>query len=206
VWYSGAEQMEQIIVVQTMEQAETLLNSPTIPSTVIADVYTVNIKAYADERGRFMETFRQAWFPQVSWDKIQNNRSDSKPGVLRGLHYHFHQIDYWYVPKGIIRAAMVDLRSSSPTYRATQVIEIGEEHNTGVFIPVGVAHGFYALTECTLMYIVNNYYDASDERGVAWDDPDLGVDWGLNGTIPVLSPRDQGNRRLRDIPANELPG
>jgi dTDP-4-dehydrorhamnose 3,5-epimerase len=183
-----------------------LPGSPAAPSALIDGVFTVNIKAYSDDRGRFMETFRKEWFPQVSWDKFQINRSDSRAGVLRGLHYHFHQIDYWYVPKGIIRAGMVDLRPGSPTYRATQVIELGEEQNIGVFIPIGVAHGFYALTDCTLMYIVNNYYgDGSDERGVAWDDPAVGVDWGLNGSTPILSQRDRENRLLADIPAEELP-
>jgi dTDP-4-dehydrorhamnose 3,5-epimerase len=186
--------------------ANLLAQSPAQPSDLISDVFTVRVKSYEDERGRFMETFRKEWFPQVSWDKFQTNRSDSRAGVLRGLHYHFHQIDYWYVPKGSIRAAMVDLRPSSPTYRATQVIELGEDQNVGVFIPVGVAHGFYALTDCTLMYIVNNYYgDGSDERGVAWDDPALGVDWQLNGAVPILSQRDRDNRLLADIPAEQLP-
>lgn len=169
-------------------------------------VYTVPIKAFEDPRGRFMETFRREWFPQVSWERMQSNRSDSKPGVLRGLHYHFHQVDYWYVPVGKIRAAMVDLRPSSPTFRATQVLEMGAADNIGVFIPVGVAHGFLSLTECTLMYIVNNYYDPADERGVAWNDPDLGINWGaIPGGTPSLSQRDLTNRRLRDIPAHELP-
>jgi dTDP-4-dehydrorhamnose 3,5-epimerase len=181
-------------------------HSPAQPSERIRDVFTVPIKAYADERGRFMETFRKEWFPQVSWDQFQTNRSDSRAGVLRGLHYHFHQIDYWYVPKGRIRAAMVDLRPSSPSYRATQVIELGEDQNTGLYIPVGVAHGFYVLTDCTLIYIVNNYYgDGSDERGVAWDDPTLGVNWGLDGQMPIVSQRDRENRRLVDIPAEQLP-
>ena len=184
----------------------TVVTSPAVASTLIEGVYTVPIKAFADERGQFMETFRKEWFPQVSWDKFQTNRSDSKAGVLRGLHYHFHQVDYWYVPKGIIRAAMVDLRTASPTYLASQVIEIGETHNTGVFIPVGVAHGFYSLTECTLMYIVNNYYgDGSDERGVAWNDPELKVDWKLKGETPILSKRDLTNRYLKDIPHHERP-
>jgi dTDP-4-dehydrorhamnose 3,5-epimerase len=176
------------------------------PSALIDGLFTVHVKAYGDERGRFMETFRREWFPQVSWEKFQTNRSDSRAGVLRGLHYHFHQVDYWYVPKGRVRAAMVDLRPDSSTYRATQVIELGEEQNIGLFIPIGVAHGFYSLTDCTLMYIVNNYYgDGSDERGVAWDDPDLGVDWGLDGQLPILSQRDRDNRRLADIPEDELP-
>jgi dTDP-4-dehydrorhamnose 3,5-epimerase len=182
-----------------------LTTSPSLPSQVIEGVFTVPIRSFADDRGQFMETFRTHWFPQVSWERMQNNRSDSKAGVLRGLHYHFYQVDYWYVPKGIIRAAMVDLRPTSPTYRASQVIEIGEDHNIGVFIPIGVAHGFYALTDCTLMYIVNNFYDSTDERGVAWDDPDLRIDWGLGSTRPVLSPRDETNRKLADIPLDELP-
>lgn len=180
--------------------------SPAVPSPLIAGVFTVTIRAYSDERGRFMETFRKEWFPQVNWDKFQTNRSDSVAGVLRGLHYHFYQVDYWVVPKGSIRAVMVDLRPHAPTFRATQVIELGEEHNLGLFIPTGVAHGFYALTDCTLMYIVNNYYgDGSDERGVAWDDPALGVDWGLADRTPILSQRDRENRRLADIPAEQLP-
>jgi dTDP-4-dehydrorhamnose 3,5-epimerase len=177
---------------------------PVQPSSLIDGVYTVPIRVFEDERGRFMETFRRSWFPWVDWDKLQNNRSDSKAGVLRGLHYHHYQIDYWYVPKGTIRAAMVDLRPTSPTYRARQILEIGEHNNVGVFIPIGVAHGFLALTEATLMYLVNNYYDGGkDERGVAWNDPDINLDWGV--ATPLLSPRDQQNRFLRDIPPEELP-
>jgi dTDP-4-dehydrorhamnose 3,5-epimerase len=180
------------------------IHMPAKGSTLITGVYYVPIKVFSDERGRFMETFRREWFSWVNWDKIQHNRSDSMAGVLRGLHYHHHQIDYWYVPKGVIRMGMVDLRPSSPTYMATEVLEIGEDNNTGVFVPVGVAHGFYALTDATLMYVVNNYYDGgADERGVAWNDPDIGIDWGV--TDPLLSPRDQQNRFLRDIPADELP-
>lgn len=187
-----------------MAQPSAQFVSPAQPSTVIEGVYTVPIRVFEDERGRFMETFRREWFPWVNWDKIQGNRSDSQPGVLRGLHYHLYQVDYWYVPRGIIRAGMVDLRPTSPTYRAVQVIEIGEDNNVGVFIPVGVAHGFVALTEATLMYMVNNYYDGGrDERGVAWDDPDIALPWGVSQ--PLLSPRDLQNRRLRDIPPDELP-
>jgi dTDP-4-dehydrorhamnose 3,5-epimerase len=170
----------------------------------IDGVFLVSIRAFEDERGRFMETFRREWFPWVNWDRIQGNRSDSKAGVLRGLHYHHHQIDYWYVPNGRIRVGMVDLRPSSPTYKVTQTLEIGDDYNMGVFVPVGVAHGFYALTDATLMYMVNNYYNGGrDENGVAWNDPTINLDWGV--TEPLLSPRDQLNRFLKDIPADELP-
>lgn len=172
-------------------------------STVIKDVQLVTLRPFTDERGRFMETFRKEWFPQRSWDIIQANRSDSRAGVLRGLHYHFHQVDYWYVVAGVIRAGLVDLRPQSPTYRATQVIELGDTHQTGMFIPVGVAHGFVALTDATLTYVVDNYYNGADELGVAWNDPDIALPWGV--AEPVLSPRDAANPFLRDIPPEKLP-
>jgi dTDP-4-dehydrorhamnose 3,5-epimerase len=178
---------------------------PAQPSSKIEGVYITTIRAFEDERGRFMETFRREWFPWINWDRIQCNRSDSKAGVLRGLHYHRHQIDYWYVPHGTVRVGMVDLRPTSSTFMTTLTMEIGEKFNFGVFVPIGVAHGFYALTDATLMYMVNNYYDGGkDELGVAWNDPDINLDWGVNG-IPLLSPRDERNRFWRDIPANERP-
>jgi dTDP-4-dehydrorhamnose 3,5-epimerase len=178
--------------------------SPVQESNLIAGLFTVPIRAFGDERGRFMETFRLEWFPQVSWAKIQTNRSDSVAGVLRGLHYHHHQVDYWYVPRGTVRVGLADLRPGSPTYKATQTLEIGESNNMGVFIPTGVAHGFVTLTDATLTYIVNQYYDGGkDENGVAWNDPDLAVPW--NYDAPILSSRDQQNRLLRDIPVPERP-
>jgi dTDP-4-dehydrorhamnose 3,5-epimerase len=172
-------------------------------STIIKDVYIAILKPITDARGRFMETFRKEWFPQRSWDIIQTNRSDSQAGVLRGLHYHFQQVDYWYVIAGKIRAGLYDLRPSSPTYGATQTIEMGEENQLGVFIPVGVAHGFVALTAVTLIYVVDNYYSSNDEFGVAWDDPALGIAWGVDS--PIVSARDAGNPRLAHIPLDRLP-
>ncbi len=178
--------------------------NPARESSLIAGLFTVLIPAFGDERGRFMETFRLEWFPQVSWARLQTNRSDSKAGVLRGLHYHHHQVDYWYVPKGMVRVGLVDLRPGSPTYRATQTLEIGDDNNLGVFIPTGVAHGFVTLSDATLTYIVNQYYDGGkDENGVAWNDPELAVPWQYD--TPILSPRDQQNALLRDIPQDNLP-
>ncbi|MBL8163754.1 MAG: dTDP-4-dehydrorhamnose 3,5-epimerase family protein [Anaerolineae bacterium] len=188
----------------TMHDQTTQLLGPIRRSELIEGVFFAPIKAYEDERGRFMETFRREWFPWVNWDRIQGNRSDSKAGVLRGLHYHHHQIDYWYVPDGKIRVGMVDLRPSSRTFMVTQTLEIGSENNLGVFIPVGVAHGFLALTDATLMYMVNNYYNGgADENGVAWNDPEIALNWGTQA--PLLSPRDQKNRFWRDIPEGERP-
>jgi dTDP-4-dehydrorhamnose 3,5-epimerase len=174
-----------------------------IESSKIAGVKFAKLTAFADERGRFLETFRKEWFPERSWEKFQANRSDSKAGVLRGLHYHFLQIDYWYCPSGRVRVALADLRPSSPTYRAVETLEIGDDNQMGIFIPVGVAHGFVALTDATLTYIVDNYYTGGDELGVLWNDPDLAIDWGVDN--PILSGRDQANPRWSEIPAEKLP-
>ena len=174
------------------------------PSAAIEGVYVAALQSHGDERGRFTEVYRQEWFPQ-HWDALQWNRSDSQQGVLRGLHYHHHQIDYWHCGMGALRVGLLDLRRSSPTRGQGQVLELGQELLQGVFIPAGVAHGFYAVTDAMLFYLVDAYYDGTDEWGVAWDDPDGGLDWGIEGT-PILSPRDRANPRLRDIPVEDLPG
>lgn len=173
-------------------------------SEKIKDVIIRELGAFGDARGSFSEIFRREWFPQVSWDKLQSNRSKSKANVLRGLHYHFHQVDYWYVPQGSIRAALVDLRPNSPTFKATQIVPMSEDHNIGLFIPIGVAHGFYAVTDCTLIYFVNNYYDSTDEFGVAWNEPSFALDWG-NTSEPLISGRDVKNPFLKDISAEAMP-
>ncbi|MBV7329011.1 dTDP-4-dehydrorhamnose 3,5-epimerase [Chloroflexi bacterium TSY] len=157
----------------------------------------VKLQPFGDDRGRFMETFRKEWFPERSWDIIQTNRSDSTKGVLRGLHYHHKQVDYWTVIRGTLRVGLADLRKDSNTYQAVETIDVGDDNLMGVFIPIGVAHGFLGLTDATLMYIVDNYYDGDDEFGVAWNDPDLAIDWGIDN--PILSGRDQKNPYLKEI-------
>lgn len=179
-----------------------------IESPHIKGVYTVQLKAFGDERGRFTETFRKEWFPQRSWQNVQMNCSESIGGVVRGLHYHFKQVDYWCVMKGHIRAALFDLRPNSPTFKQAQTIDMTAEQRTGLFIPVGVAHGFAGLSEhLILTYVVDNYYDSSDEFGVKWDDPALGLDWGLEWPIEetIVSGRDAANPLLNEIPLDRLP-
>lgn len=174
-----------------------------IESSRIAGIKIVRLKVFRDERGRFLETFRKEWFPERTWSIVQTNRSDSRAGVLRGLHYHFHQVDYWYVAQGRIRVGLADLRKDSPTFGASETVEMGEQNEYGLYIPSGVAHGFYALTDATLIYLVDNYYDGGDEFGVAWDDPDLAVPWNVRA--PILSARDRANPRLQEIPAEQRP-
>jgi dTDP-4-dehydrorhamnose 3,5-epimerase len=165
-------------------------------SDVIHGVWLVEPYVHGDERGRFAETYRRSWFPQGR-EMVQANRADRGAGSLVGLHYHLHQADYWYVPTGRAQVVLHDLRQGSPTEGATLCFEIGERVEVGVFIPPGVAHGFAALTDVVITYLVDQYYNEADELGVAWDDPDIGADWEL--TNPVVSKRDQLNPLRGDL-------
>ena len=181
---------------------------PTInESEVITGVFIVDPDVHGDERGFFVETYRREWFPQGR-EMIQGNRGDRKAGALVGLHYHLHQADYWYVPEGTARVVLHDLRVGSPTDGATLTLDLGRDaqgHHAhrGVFIPPGVAHGFAALTDMTITYLVDGYYNQTDELGVAWDDPEIGADWGI--VDPILSERDLKNPARAALPAGRRP-
>ena len=166
-------------------------------SKKIEGVQHVKFAPYSDERGIFRETFRAEWFPQVDWSNIQTNRSDSDANVLRGLHYHHHQYDYWLTPKGHIRVALCDLRTNRSTFRSVEIVEMDGGSMNGLLIPPGVAHGFVTLTDATVNYIVSNYYDGKDEHGVAWNDPELAVDWKVDD--PQVSLRDQNNPLFSEV-------
>ena len=170
-------------------------------STQIAGVFIVEPTVHGDERGLFVETYRREWVPGAR-EMIQNNRGDRQQGAVVGMHYHLHQADYWYVPFGRCRVVLHDLREGSPTDGATQVLDIGRRDDgthdhRGIFIPPGVAHGFAALSDMTITYLVDGYYNPVDELGVAWDDPSIGADWGVADAI--LSNRDRANPRRDDI-------
>jgi dTDP-4-dehydrorhamnose 3,5-epimerase len=179
-------------------------SSPTesSPRSRIQGVQIVPLRRFADDRGYFFESYRRAWIPGVR-DMVQGNVSFSKAGVLRGLHYHFKQADFWLVPSGRVLAGLYDLRRSSPTRGEKETLEMGEERPLGLYIPKGVAHGFRALADSFMTYLVDEYYDNSDEQGVRWDDPALGIDWGAGS--PIVSERDRKNPSLADIPEASLP-
>jgi len=172
------------------------------PSDLIDGAYLVTFRSFSDPRGYFFESFRRSWIPGVR-DMVQGNCSFSKAGVLRGLHYHLKQADFWTVPSGHVRAVLYDLRTTSPTRGASLTVEMGREHPVGLYIPKGVAHGFLALEDSFMTYLVDEYYDNSDELGILWNDPALGVDWGA--VDPVLSKRDQDNPLIAAIPAELRP-
>ena len=173
-----------------------------MPSDRIRGVVLVVPDVHGDERGRFVETYRRSWFPEGR-EMVQANRGDRRANAIVGLHYHLHQADYWYVPFGTARVILHDLREGGPTDGATIELELSEANHHGVYIPPGVAHGFAAITDMTITYLVDGYYNPNDELGVAWDDPDIGASWGV--TAPVLSARDQANPRRRDLPVNRRP-
>ena len=128
---------------------------------------------------------------------VQANRADRSAGTIVGLHYHLHQADYWLCPRGSARVVLHDLRQGSATTGATLTLDLTEDNGRGVFIPPGVAHGFAALTDVTLTYLVDNYYNPDDELGVAWNDPEIAADWGVEN--PTLSARDRANPKRADI-------
>ncbi len=181
-----------------------------VESEVIAGVVVVEPAIHGDARGIFIETYRRQWFP-AGREMVQANRGDRAAGAIVGLHYHLHQADYWYVPLGQARVVLHDLRSGSPTDGATLVIDLGsppgtaaaEHDHRGIYIPPGVAHGFAARTDMTITYLVDGYYNPDDELGVAWDDPAIGADWGVEQ--PILSARDQVNPGRHALPEDRRP-
>ena len=152
-----------------------------------------------------MEVYRRGWIPDGR-EMVQANLSASRPNVVRRLHFHRRQADYWCLATGVAFVALYDLRKGSPTEGAREEMVLrasGEPH--GLYIPKGAAHGYYAQTEVQLQYLVDEYQTGGDEFGVAWNDPDLGVGWPA--TDPILSERDRTNPSLayvlRDPPMYE---
>ena len=154
----------------------------------------------ADERGAFTETFRRTWLPADRRDVAQSNFSRSRAGVLRGMHFHRRQTDWWVVLDGTAFVALCDLREGAATHGKVATVTITVEAAAGLRalrIPPGVAHGFCALTDVILQYLVDTEYDGSDEEGFAWDDPGAGIPWPLEH--PVVSDRDAHNPPLASV-------
>lgn len=171
-------------------------------SDKIDGVWIVEPSIHGDQRGLFIETYRREWFPNGR-EMIQGNRANRQASAVVGLHYHLHQADYWYVPFGVARVVLHDLREGGPTDGATVELDLTGDNHMGVFIPPGVAHGFAALTDMVITYLVDGYYNPADELGVMWNDPAIGADWGL--TDPILSDRDLHNPRRADIAPGRRP-
>jgi len=167
-----------------------------IPQT-IADVVLIKPKVHGDDRGYFIETFRQdklevALGYEVNF--VQDNESKSTKGVLRGLHYQLAphaQSKLVRVIEGVVLDVAVDIRVGSPTYGQHVAVELSAENKHQLFIPRGFAHGFVVLSETAIFaYKVDNYYSPECDRGLAFDDSELAIDWRLPADSLQLSEKD----------------
>ena len=161
-------------------------------------------KIFGDERGYFFEFYSQREFDQevAPVRFVQENESKSRYGVVRGLHYQrgeAAQAKLVSVVKGRVLDVAVDLRCSSPTFGKYVAVELSEENKRQMFVPRGFAHGFAVLSEeAIFQYRCDNYYAPSEERGIAWNDPAIGIDWGVAAEEVILSEKDTRNPLLQD--------
>ena len=165
----------------------------------IAGVRLIPLRRHDDSRGSFCEAFRASWIrgpkPWVQW-----NISRSKAGVVRGLHVHQRQTDYWHLVEGTTTAALVDIRPDSPTSRVAMCVPLSAQIPQALVIPPGILHGFCCDSDVVLMYLLDQEYDPSDEHGVLWNDPELHLpqSW-YSAAAPVLSIRDGEACLLKDL-------
>ena len=187
-------------------------------SSALPGVRLGSIVRHGDSRGSFLEIWRASAFPAMNAAEtgaaagseprfVQANLSSSAAGVLRGVHYHRHQLDYWTVIAGRAFVALIDVRPLVASSAARAVVETLElAVDDWIVIPAGVAHGFLALEPLELLYLVTNEFDGSDELGFAWNDPAVAVSWpsvpGTPGGLPILSERDRSNPSLADLVAS----
>lgn len=173
--------------------------------TEIEGVYIIQPKVFKDNRGYFMETFRQSDFDAGIGrhvEFIQDNESKSSRGVLRGLHYQkgeASQAKLVRVIKGHVVDVAVDIRRSSKTFGRYVMVELSEENKTQFFIPRGFAHGFLVLSdEAIFTYKVDNAYAPQQEASIRYDDPDIAIEWPMDMAEVITSEKDMNARWLRD--------
>ena len=169
----------------------------------ISDVIMIEPKVFSDERGCFFESFKQNELKEfLGYDVnfCQDNESKSSYGVLRGLHYQeppFEQAKLVRVIQGSVLDVAVDIRQDSPTFGKYISIELSEENKKQLFIPRGFAHGFVVLSEnAVFSYKADNYYSKDFERGIAYNDPNIGINWKLKSNL-IISERDRKNQFLQ---------
>lgn len=164
--------------------------------TEIPDVLIFEPKVFGDERGFFMESFNQKVFEDAVGRKVefvQDNHSKSSSGVLRGLHYQIEPYSQGKLVRCVVGSVFdvaVDIRNSSPTFGKWVGVTLSAENKRQLWIPEGFAHGFLVLSETAeFVYKTNNYYSPANERGLAWNDPYININWPLSGE-PKLSTKD----------------
>jgi len=175
-------------------------------ATELDDLVLIEPTVHGDERGFLVETFRKNALAElgVEVEFVQDNHSRSQGPVLRGIHMQRGQAKLVRCPRGRVWDVAVDLRPDSPTYKRWEGHELDGERHRQLFIPPGFGHGFCLLSdEADVLYRLSAYYDPELETGVAWNDPELGIEWPV--TDPLISERDRDAPRLADV-ATTLPG
>ena len=178
-----------------------------IIETKIPDVKIIEPRVFGDERGFFLETFRQDFFNQECAERtfVQDNHSKSSQGILRGLHYQTQstQGKLVRVTAGEVFDVAVDMRKSSPTFGQWVGVLLNEDNKRQLWVPEGFAHGFYVTSESAeFVYKCTDYYAPEHEHSLRWDDPEIGIEWPLvNGEVPKLSAKDAEGKLLKDAVA-----
>lgn len=176
--------------------------------TGLPGVCVIQPAVFKDDRGFFLETYQQTKFAQIGIPDtfVQDNHSRSVQGVLRGLHYQLKhpQSKLCRVVEGKVLDVAVDIRLGSPRFGQWTSVVLSAEDQNQIYIPGGFAHGFVVLSETAqFLYKCGDFYDASDDHGVLWNDPELNIDWGV--TDPLVSRKDKQNLPLSSIPPESLP-
>ncbi|MBR5300832.1 MAG: dTDP-4-dehydrorhamnose 3,5-epimerase [Bacteroidales bacterium] len=173
--------------------------------TDIEGLVVVEPKVFGDSRGYFFESYNSKAFEEAVGDVtfVQDNESMSSYGVVRGLHFQkppHAQAKLVRVVKGKVLDVAVDLRKDSPTFGRHVAVELSEENHKQLFIPRGFAHGFSVLSdEVVFQYKCDNYYAPHSEGAIAWDDPDLAIDWKIPAEMVHLSEKDRNHPKFKDI-------
>jgi dTDP-4-dehydrorhamnose 3,5-epimerase len=175
--------------------------------TKLDGVVLLEPEVHGDSRGFMVETYRRDTWAElgVEVEFVQHNHSRSSRGTLRGLHFQTEpgQAKLVRCPRGRIFDVAVDLRRDSPTFGQWEGYELDDEAHRQLFVPAGFGHGFAVLSkEADVAYLLSSTYDPATESGIAWDDPDVGVEWPLDN--PLLSERDKQAPHLAEV-ADTLP-
>ncbi len=171
----------------------------------IEGVVIIEPRIFYDDRGYFYESFSDREFREKVCNTIfvQDNQSKSSYGVIRGLHFQrapHAQSKLVRVIKGKVLDVAVDIRRGSPTYGKHVAVELTENNHRQLFIPRGFAHGFVVLSqEVIFQYKCDNFYNKESEGAIMWNDPDLGVDWGISESEAILSDKDMESPLFKDF-------
>ena len=184
--------------------AQTLIDVMEVIKTEIEGVVIIEPRIFKDERGYFYESFSQREFEErvCRTTFVQDNQSKSAYGVVRGLHFQkstCSQSKLVRCIKGAVLDVAVDIRKGSPTFGKHVAVELSEENHRQLFIPRGFAHGFAVLTpEAVFQYKCDNYYNKESEGAIAWNDPQLAIDWRIPADKVLLSEKDRNSRNIAD--------